>query len=382
VHTDVGPGLDGVIAAETRVAWLDPSSGLLHYRGVPVERLAGKYTFEQVVHLLLTGHAPEDDLERFEQTLEEVHSARQLPDDVLQLLRATPPSVHPTRTVRAVMSALGCHQMTVDDDLTGDRHWHDLRIVSQMAAVVAEVARHRRGVGASSPRQVDTTTTLAADVLCALNGRSPGADEIEALDLLWTVMADHGLDGPTFTSMVVASCLADPYTNLVAGLSALCGPRLGGAGETVLHQLTRLDDVDEARTWVGTAISSRTRIAGFGHRLYRMPDPRAVPLRKCAALLARSTGREQLFEIARTVEDEATRRLATKGVHINANFYTALVLSMLGADPPMVPCLLMVGRMAGLVARVREALETIRLYRPISRYVGLASRLVIPLENR
>ncbi len=382
VHTEVGPGLEGVIAATTRVAWLDPASGLLHYRGVPVERLAGTHTFEEVVHLLITGREAREDSRRFTQTLNEVHSARRLPDDVIRLIRDTPVSVHPTRIVRAAMSALGCHQMTVDDDLTGDRHWRDLRIFSQMAAVVAEVARYRRGAPTPTSDSLGEPVGLATDTLTALGGRTPSIEESEALDLLWTVMADHGLDGPTFTSMVVASCLADPYTNLVAGLSALCGPRLGGAGETVLHQLTSLESVEAARTWVDTAVRSGVRIAGFGHRLYRMPDPRAVPLRKCAALLARATGREELFEIARTVENEASRRLASKSIYINVNFYTALVLHMLGADPPMVPSLLMVGRMAGLVARVREALETIRLFRPISRYIGPDQRPVTPLEER
>ena len=381
ISTDVGPGLAGVIAAESSVAWLDPSSGLLHYRGVPVERLAGISTFEQVVHLLLTGINPADDPTGYQRTLSETHGARQLPREVVELIHDTPSSVHPVRTVRAAMSAVGCHEMTVDDDLTGDRHWRDLRIVSQMASVVAVVARQRRGT-THEAHEVDESTSIATEILMALRDRSAQPEETEALDLLWTMMADHGLDGPTFTSLVVASCLADPYTNLVAGLSALCGPRLGGAGENVLHQLSTLSSTTEARAWVHETIRGGGRIAGFGHRLYRMPDPRTVPLRKTAALLARSTGRDTLFEVARTVEDEATRLLAAKSVFVNANFYAALILKMLGAEAPMVPCLLMVGRMAGLVARVREALTSVRLYRPISHYVGPELRPVPPLEER
>ncbi len=371
VTTDVGPGLAGVVAAETRVMWLDPSSGELAYRGVPIEALASPADFEAAAHLLITGRGPEEDPEGLADFRRQVRSSRLLPPDVIDLVRSLEPSTHPTRILRAGVSALGCHELSVDDDLAGERQWRELRIVGQVASLVGEICRHRSGLGSRAPEE---GCSLAEGVLAALNDRRPEPDEIQALDLLWVLYAAHGLDAPTFTSMVVASCLADPYYNIVAGLSALRGPRTGGASESVLDQLLPLDSPGAAETWVRKTIDSGGTIAGFGHRAYHMPDPRVVILRKEAAAMARSRGRSELFEIACTVESAATRALAPRGVFINVNFYGALLFHLLGAEPPLAPCLIAVGRMAGMAALVSEALDTIRLYRPLSRYVGTVER--------
>jgi citrate synthase len=371
VTTDVGPGLAGVVAAETRVMWLDPSSGRLAYRGVPIEALATHVDFEEVAHLLISGSAPGDDPAGLDDFRRQLRSSRSLPDDVINLVRSLDPATHPTRMLRAGISAVGCHELTVDDDLDGIQQWRELRVVGQTAALVSEICRHRAG---RERRPAKEGCSLAEGVLAALNDRPPTDDEVRALDLAWVLFAAHGLDAPTLTSMIVASCLADPYSNFVAGLSALRGPRTGGAAEVVLDQLLPLDGPAESANWVRQTLEAGGVIAGFGHRSYHMPDPRVVILRKEVAALARHNGREDLFEIARTVEQAAGGALAPRGVYINVNFYGALLLSLLGADPPLVPCLVAIGRMAGTAALVREALDTIRLYRPLSRYVGLPER--------
>jgi citrate synthase len=375
VTTDVGPGLAGVVAAETRVMWLDPSSGQLAYRGVPIDALAAHADFEEVAHLLINGSAPGEDPAALTDFRSQVRSSRRLPDDVVGLVHTLEPTTHPTRMLRAGLSAVGCHELTVDDDLEGARHWRELRVVGQTAAIVGEICRHRAG---RERGPVDEHSSLAEGVLAALNGRTPTVDEVRALDLAWVLFAAHGLDAPTFTSMIVASCLADPYSNFVAGLSALRGPRTGGAAEAVLDQLLPLAGPAEAASWVRQTLAAGGVIAGFGHRAYHMPDPRVVILRKEVAALARRNGRENIFEIARAVEQTAGGALAPRGVYINVNFYGGLLLSLLGADPPLVPCLVAVGRMAGTAALVREALDSIRLYRPISRYVGIPERHLPP----
>jgi len=371
VTTDVGPGLAGVVAAETRVMWLDPSSGELAYRGVAVDSLAGRADFEEVAHLLIAGKGPGNDPRGLAEFRRQVRSSRALPRDVIELIGALDPDTHPTRMLRAGVSAVGCHELTVDDDLSGERQWRELRVVGQTAALVSAICHHRAG---SEPSEAEPGCSLAEGMLAALNDRPPTADEVRALDLLWVLSAAHGLDPPTFTSMIVASCLADPYYNIVAGLSALRGPKTGGAAETVLDQLLPLRDPFEAEAWVARTLADGGVIAGFGHHAYRMPDPRVVVLRKEAASMARAHGRRELFEVARTVEVAATRALAPRGVYINVNFYGALLFNLLGAEPPLVPCLIAIGRMAGTAALVREALDGIRLYRPLSRYVGPAER--------
>jgi citrate synthase len=373
VTTDVGPGLSGVVAAATRVMWLDPSSGQLAYRGVPIDVLAAEPDFEATAHLLITGRTPDDDASGLAEFRRQVRSSRRLPGDVVALVRSLDPGTHPTRMLRAGLSAVGCHELTVDDDLEGSRQWRELRVVGQRAALVAEICRHRAGRPSRPPRP---GRSLAEGLLAALTDREPTSDEVRVLDLLWVLYAAHGLDAPTFTSMIVASCLADPYANFVAGLSALRGPNTGGAAETVLEQLLPQEGPAAAAAWVRTTIDAGGLIAGFGHRVYRMPDPRVVVLRKEVAAMARDRGRSGLFEVARAVESAATAALAPRGVFMNVNFYGALLFHLLGADPALVPCLMAVGRTAGTAALVREALETIRLYRPLSRYVGRSERTI------
>lgn len=378
VTSEVGPGLSGVIATTTEVMWLDPSSGTLAYRGEPVEDLAANSSFEDVAFLLITGRKADQAPHESAVFRDQLHSSRSLPDEVIALIRDLDPTTHPTRQLRAGISALGCHELSVDDDLTGEKHWRELRILGQMAAVVSEIACHRAGRG---PANTVGKSSLAASVLAALNGVEADPADTRVLDLLWVLYAAHGLDAPTFTSMVVASCLADPYFNVVAGLSALRGPRQGGATEAVLDQLSQLGNPAEAGDFVRRTLDSGRLIAGFGHRSYRMPDPRVVILRRELAALARRRRRPEVFEAARALEIAATAVLAPRGIHVNINFYAAPIFSLLGADPAIGPCLFAVGRTAGLVALVREAMESIRLIRPLARYDGPPERRLKPSES-
>jgi len=371
VTSGVGPGLAGVIASTTRVVWLDPSSGTLAYRGVAIEDLAFAAGYEEVAYLLITGVKAETDQEGFSDFRSRLRASRELPADVVNLIAAMDPETHPTRLLRAGVSALGCHELSVADDLAGEWHWKELRIVGQVMALVGAIARLRRGLPPIVP---DANQSLAEGVLQSLLDRRPEAYEVRALDLAWVMFAAHGLDAPTFTSMIVASCLADPYANVVAGLSALRGPRTGGATERVLEQVLPLAGGPEAERWVAEALGRREMIAGFGHRTLTMPDPRVVVLRKALAALARRTERSELFVAVRSVEAAATRALAGKGVFVNLNLYGAPVFHLLGAAPAEVPILVAAARMAGLAAFVREALETIRIFRPLARYCGVPER--------
>ena len=186
VTTDVGPGLAGVVAAETRVMWLDPSSGQLAYRGVPVDSLANRADFEEVAHLLITGKSADQDPEDLANFRNQVRSSRTLPPDVVELIRALEPETHPTRMLRAGVSAVGCHELTIDDDLSGERQWRELRVVGQTAALVSTICHHRAGL---EPRDPEPGCSLAEGVLAALNDRPPTADEVGALDLLWVLLS-------------------------------------------------------------------------------------------------------------------------------------------------------------------------------------------------
>ncbi len=161
VTTDVGPGLTGVVALETRVMWLDPSSGQLAYRGVPIEALASHMDFEGVAFLLITGSRPEEASDDFEIFRASLRQSRALPPDAADLIRSLDPRTHPMRLLRAGLSAVGCHELSVEDDLAGERQWQELRVVGQVAALVAEICRHRAGLPARPSRR-----TAASPKVC------------------------------------------------------------------------------------------------------------------------------------------------------------------------------------------------------------------------
>jgi len=367
VETEVGPGLQGVIASPTEISWLDPTSGSLNYRGFPIEHLAGLLDFESVAHLLITGKTPANDLKAYEEFKNKIRGSLEIPNEVLELVYAQGKETHPTRLLRAGISALGCHEMGIVDDMSGKDHWREMRIVGQVAGLVGEIARFRRD---QNRIEMHKNLDLAESMLWSLLDRKPEKREIKALNLLWVLYADHGMDAPTFTSMIVASCLADPYYNIVAGLSALRGKKLGGASEDVYELLSSFSNENQARNEIRHRVESGKKIPGFGHRTYNIPDPRVVILRKEYAAISRKMGVSDRFNIARAVEDEATRLLSSKGIFININFYAALLFNILGAEKEMLPCMIAVGRMAGLVARVNEAMVQNRLYRPLSFYTG------------
>ncbi|MBD3335011.1 MAG: hypothetical protein GF355_05805 [Candidatus Eisenbacteria bacterium] len=375
----VGPGLDGAVATATRVSSVDGAAGALAYRGIPIESLAGAVTFEDAAGLLIEDLGPDAAPQRRERWRRRLRASRMLPAGVESILHSLPRETHPMRLLRAGVSALGCFELTPGDDIGGARQWSDYRIVGQVASLAAAVARHQQGAPA---RTASPDQSLAESLLDALGGGSPDQETVAALDLCLVVCADQGMDAPTFTSMVVGSCRADPYYNVVAGLSALSGPRVGGAAEAVLRLLLEQSDPDEAKGAVQRIVERGERVPGFGHRVYRTLDPRVPILRERAKSLAVHTGKRSFLEIALAFEDEASRQLAPRGIKANVNLYAAVVLHLLGAEPALVPCVISAGRVAGLVARVREYLEANRLFRPEENYVGPPERPFIALEER
>ncbi len=379
ITSDVGPGLSGVIACETEINWVDPSSSGLSYRGHSLSELVDDMTFEEVAFLLIEGDFPVNLPHEYEAFISGISRARILPPQVKDLLLSLPATTHPTRLLRAGISAVGCFEMKEKSKLTANHDWQDIRLIGQIAELVALIAYHRYGKIEQSNVKNGSIANL---ILTALNKEPPAEEHEKLLNMVWIAYADHGLDAPTFTSMVVGSCQADPYYNIVAGLSALRGPYLGGAGERLLIQINKLRDPSVARSWTKGMLKRGWRIPGFGHRLYQDADPRVELLKPEAEKLAHQTDNELLFYVAKAIEEEASSILNTKGIAININFYASLIFHMLGSDPQMIPCMFAIGRMAGLTARLREYLSNSRIFRPLEQYTGPTSRTYTPLDQR
>ncbi|MBT3234106.1 MAG: citrate/2-methylcitrate synthase [Calditrichaeota bacterium] len=367
VTTITSQGLSGVIACETKVAWVNPNTGDFSYRGIPIQELAGKATFEEVAYLLVEGKPWKEHPEKYKSFCQKLHSVRQMPVEVLQILASQPVTTHPTRLLRALISALGCYEMQNKDTRDGHHIWGDVWIISQVVALVGHIARFRKGL---KPMITDYRQSLARDMLYMILNKKPSLEQEKLLNLLWVLYADHGLDAPTFTGLVVGCTKADPYYNIVAGLSALRGPLVGGAVEGVIQMLVGLRDANVARAWTEGMITKGFRIPGFGRRIHSQPDPRVDILRGILPEYAKTTEQQLLLEVSTTIEDTASAYLNPKGVYVNLNYYSALLFHYLSVEPEMVTCFYAIGRMAGLVARVREYLTTNRLFRPRERYIG------------
>ncbi len=376
--SETGPGLSGVIACETGISWIDVAKGELYYRGINIRDLAGHCSFEEIAFLLITGNKPAENRAEYKTFLEQVYGARILPEPVVEIVKGLPPDAHPTRLLRAGVSALGCYAMTPGEEYRDQHMWNDFAVIGQVAQLVTIIINLKRD---AFTFDYGAEVSLSYNLLLNILWRTPDEDEVRLLNLGWMLYADHGLDAPTFTGMIVGSTLADPYYNIVAGLSALRGPKLGGTGEQVLKQLLAFRDENVACAWARGMLSMKWKIPGFGHRMYATEDPRVQILKRELRKYAASIGEEEVLDVAEAVEKVVSEQLAPKGIFVNINYYAAILFHLLGVEPELVPCMYAIGRMAGVIARLREYATHNRLFRPDEEYMGPLDLPYIPREE-
>jgi len=367
-------GLAGVVAAETALSHIDGSAGKLWYRGYDVHALAKHASYLESVYLLWYDALPTAmELAAFEGTLA---VQRQLAPEVLDLLQSMPADSSPMAALRTAVSALG----QVDPEADEITHEADLlkagRLVAQMPTIVAAFDRIRRGLDPVDP---DPDLGHAANFLYMRDGGRPGDAAARALDASWLLYLDHGLNASTFTARVVASTLADMHSAITAGVAALKGPLHGGANEKAMEMLLDIGSIEEVEPFLDRALEHGTKIMGFGHRVYRVEDPRATHLRRMAEELTRETGESRWFEMSRAMEAALLER---KGLHCNVDFYCATVYYSLGLPIDLFTPLFAVGRTAGWAAHVMEQHMHNRLIRPRAEYTGELDRAWVPIERR
>jgi citrate synthase len=356
-------GLDGVVAAETVLSEVDGDAGRLLIRGRTLDEIAGRWPFESVVALLWDGFFPglrEDLAVRLGRARAEVFEEIGALDDTLAG-RTT------MEAVRALMARLA----------DGDDLDLALRLVATPAVFTAAVTRRQAGKAAIAP---DPSLGHAADILRMTRGTSASAAEVAALDAYLVTVCDHGLNASTFAARVVASTRAGLTSAVLAGISALKGPLHGGAPGPVIEMLDQIGAPANARAWLEEALDRGDRLMGFGHRVYRVRDPRADALKRAVAALAgASTASPGRLALAEAVESAALavlrERKPGRSLQTNVELYTALLLEALAFPSSAFTCVFAMGRSAGWIAHAREQLAGGRLVRPQSRYVGLRPHL-------
>lgn len=376
VTTRVGPGLDGAVATETEVAWLDGEDGRVFYRNTPVESLMDRCDFEEVAFRLLTGRDCEagDPFWRRYQRL--VDQGLAVPAEVVRLLQVLSPHARPVDRLRVGISALGCYARSETESppqLLG-------RLVA-MVGLLANLGDPPTGDGSFALSREEGAAGLAHCLLGAMRHSPPSDRAVAAFDAALVAYADDGLEPLTFAGLIVESCHSDRQSALTAALCTATGPRAAGVVDELVDLFTDLPDADSARSWVRDALATGGRLPGFGHRILRSGDPRAPLLSAELAQLSGEPGADRLLEVARALETEGRTHLEAKGVFPNLNLYGAPLLVAVGVPGPLVAGVISMARCAGLLARLEEYYGG-RIFRPRGRYMGPGERSVPPLEDR
>lgn len=370
-------GLEGVIAAESALTYIDGQKGILAYLGIPIEELTEHSSFEETAFLLLYQRLPKKaELDAFSQ---ELVQHRALPQAVVDLLKRLPPKTAPMALLRTAVSALGHFDPTPDDVSATALQAKALRLIAQMATLTAVIGRLRKGLEPIAP---NGTLSHAANFLYMLTGQKPTPEAARVFDVALILHADHEFPASTFASTVVASTLSDIYSSICAALGALKGPLHGGANEQVIRMITEIGDPSRAESYIKEKLARKELIMGFGHRQYKTYDPRARILKRYSEKLAQQAHDTRLFEIEEIVEKTVIEALGGRGIFPNVDFYSGTVYHYLGIEPELYTPIFAVSRIVGWMAHIIEYLKENRLFRPTTRYIGPPLGHYIPLEQR
>ena len=421
----VGPGLEGAIACESKIGYVNGLKGSLVYRGYHIFDLCAYSTYEEVSYLLLHGKMPTfGQLKKFKK---ELIAYRKITGTLRVIQNFPINNMNPMSALRLgtnmlrqeftyddreaeenhILSAIAADEDSIPMETIpmGEKHAiyefkkkkenskieADLHsaaslsscyaLIASVPSIAAAIKRIREGHFPIEPLE---ELSHAANLLYMMTGKIPTPVEERIMDISLILHADHGMNASTFASMVVASTLSDVYFSVGAGIAALNGPLHGGANEKVLHMLKEIGKARKVKQWYNKAIKNKQKITGFGHRVYKTYDPRAIVLRPIAEYYAKKNKEASaLFATAKALEKEVVGHLGKKkGIFPNVDFYSGIVYKAMGIPPDMFTPIFAVSRVAGWTARVTEYLQHNRIFRPRAIYSGKFDKTYIPVEER
>ncbi len=371
------PGLEGVPATQSSICDIDGQRGLLTYRGYEVSELVGHSTFLETAYLLIWGELPTAaQLQHFEQ---EVQMHRRLSFRIRDMMKCFPATGHPMDALQSSAASLGLFYSR--RALDNPQYIVDavVRLIAKTPTMVAAFQLIRKGQDPIQPRD---DLPYSANFLYMLTEREPDPIAARIFDACLILHAEHSLNASTFSARVTASTLTDPYAVVASAVGTLAGPLHGGANEDVLVMLEQIGSGDQVEPWLDRAIAEKHKIMGFGHREYKVKDPRAVILQRLAEELFDAFGHDPLYDLARKLESAAAERLGPKGIYPNVDFYSGLVYRKLGIPEDLFTPIFAIARTAGWLAHWKEQLGANRIYRPSQIYTGEAGRDWQPLQSR
>jgi citrate synthase len=371
------PGLEGVPATQSGISFLDGQAGILEYRGIRIEELAKHSSFLETAYLLIWGVLPSHaELEAFEH---QIRYHRRLKYRIRDMMKCFPESGHPMDALQASAAALGLFysRRALDNPIYIQKAV--VRLLAKIPTMVAAFQLIRKG---NDPVQPRDDLDYAANFLYMLNEQEPDPLAARIFDICLTLHAEHTINASTFSAMVTASTLTDPYAVVASAVGTLAGPLHGGANEEVIEMLQTIGSIENVRPFVDRCIEQKTKIMGFGHRVYKVKDPRATILQGLAEQLFDKFGQDEYYAIALEMEQAVSEKLGHKGIYPNVDFYSGLVYRKLGIPVDLFTPVFAIARVAGWLAHWKEQLAENRIFRPTQIYTGVRSQDYVHLTNR
>jgi citrate synthase len=371
------PGLEGIPAAQSSISFVDGQKGLLEYRGIRIEELAQKSTFLETAYLLIWDELPTAaELEAFEH---EVRFHRRIKYRIRDMMKSFPESGHPMDALQASAAALGLFYSR--RDLHNPVYIRDavVRLLATIPTMVAAFQLMRKG---NDPVRPNDDLDYSANFLYMLHEKEPDPLAARIFDVCLILHAEHTMNASTFSARVTASTLTDPYAVVASAVGTLGGPLHGGANEEVIQMLEEIGCVENVRPYIEQCLEKKSKIMGFGHRVYKVKDPRATILQDLAEQLFAKFGQDKYYDIAQEMERVVEEKLGHKGIYSNVDFYSGLVYRKLGIPTDLFTPIFAIARVAGWLAHWKEQLAENRIFRPTQVYNGRHDSAYTPIEGR
>ncbi|MFO0052673.1 MAG: citrate synthase [Dolichospermum sp.] len=371
------PGLEGIPAAQSSISHVDGQKGILEYRGIRIEELAEKSTFLETAYLLIWGELPtKEELKAFEH---EVLFHRRIKYRIRDMMKCFPESGHPMDALQASAAALGLFYSRRDLHNPVYIRNSAVRLIATIPTMVAAFQLMREGNDPVKPRD---DLDYAANFLYMLNEKEPDPLAAKIFDVCLILHVEHTMNASTFSARVTASTLTDPYAVVASAVGTLGGPLHGGANEEVIQMLENIGSVKNVVPYVDDLLQRKAKIMGFGHRVYKVKDPRATILQNLAEQLFEKFGYDEYYEIAVEMERVVSERLGNRGIYPNVDFYSGLVYRKMGIPTDLFTPVFAIARVAGWLAHWKEQLIENRIFRPTQVYNGLHEVAYTPIDQR
>jgi citrate synthase len=371
------PGLEGIPAAQSSISHVDGQKGILEYRGIRIEELAEKSTFLETAYLLIWGELPtKEELKAFEH---EVLFHRRIKYRIRDMMKCFPESGHPMDALQASAAALGLFYSRRDLHNPVYIRNSAVRLIATIPTMVAAFQLMREGNDPVKPRD---DLGYAANFLYMLNEKEPDPLAAKIFDVCLILHVEHTMNASTFSARVTASTLTDPYAVVASAVGTLGGPLHGGANEEVIQMLENIGSVENVRPYVDDLLQRKAKIMGFGHRVYKVKDPRATILQSLAEQLFEKFGYDEYYEIAVEMERVVSEKLGDRGIYPNVDFYSGLVYRKMGIPTDLFTPVFAIARVAGWLAHWKEQLIENRIFRPTQVYNGLHEVSYTPIDQR